>query len=146
MLAGIVLRMASSVLETDTVHKISSHWCRNPSETTPAMATWLRFEYLNHSNFIMIFSCILFSMVKADIGHKTGCLSQREVQAKSHISQNDFPIPLYVKISPWSPNGLIWSLGKVSVYSRIWNSIMEKTWKVNFIFFGFITPEFETRL
>ena len=42
-------------------------------------------------------------MVKADIGHKTGCLSQREVQAKSHISQNDFPIPLYVKISPMKP-------------------------------------------
>ena len=37
-------------------------------------------------------------------GHKTSHASYHNVQAKSHISQNDFPIPQYVKMSTVNTN------------------------------------------
>ena len=47
-------------------------------------------------------------MVKADVqcvftDHKTGYSSEHKVQAKSGISQNDFPISQYVNISSFMP-------------------------------------------
>ena len=44
------LKVAGGVLKLDAVQKIQIlSWCRNMSETTPIMATWLYFEFLNHS-------------------------------------------------------------------------------------------------
>ena len=44
------LKVAGGVLKLDAVQKIQIlSWCRNMSETTPIMATWLYFECLNHS-------------------------------------------------------------------------------------------------
>ena len=74
------------------------------SETTAAMATWLHFGCMNHSYSILVFKCILFLMVKADVQcmsdrPQTGCFGQPKVQVKSCINHIDFPTPQYVKNS-----------------------------------------------
>ena len=60
-------------------------------------------------NVDILYICIMHSLrVKADIqgmktDHKTGCSSYHKVHVKSCISQNDFPIPEYMKVSSTIP-------------------------------------------
>ena len=60
-------------------------------------------------NVDILYLWIMHSLrIKADIqgiktDHKTGCSSYHKVHVKPCISQNDFPIPEYVKVSPTIP-------------------------------------------
>ena len=75
-------------------------------------------------------------MVKADVqvcltGHKTGCSRSHKVQAKSCISQNDFPIPQYVKISSNASIKIISS--QVSSWSNLKKNLLPTFLTVRFI-------------